>query len=76
MTLHQDALLYAVKLDGAMKLSHALVAGRRAYVHVARGNITLNGTALVAGDGARIEDEPLVQLDNGRDAEVLIFDLP
>ena len=76
VTLHQDALLYAAKLDGTMRLPHALAAGRRAYVHVARGNVALNGTVLAGGDGARIENEPLVQIDNGRDAEVLIFDLP
>jgi len=76
VTIHQDALLYATKLDGAMNLSHTLAAGRRAYVHVARGSVVLNGTPLAVGDGARIEKETQVQLDNGRDAEVLVFDLP
>ena len=76
VTIHQDALLYATKLDGTMSVSHTLAAGRRAYVHVARGSVALNGTPLSVGDGARIEKEPHVQLDNGRDAEVLVFDLP
>ena len=76
VTIHQDARLYAAKLDGTLSVSHALAAGRRAYVHVARGSVTLNGTLLAVGDGARIEKEPHVQLDNGRDAEVLVFDLP
>jgi len=76
VTIHQDAQLYAVKLDGAMNVTHALAAGRRAYVHVARGSVVLNGTALAAGDGARVENETPLRLDQGRDAEVLVFDLP
>ncbi|HJW81244.1 MAG TPA: pirin family protein [Acidiferrobacterales bacterium] len=76
VTMHQDALLYATKLDGAMRVSHALAAGRRAYVHVARGGVVLNGTPLAAGDGARLEHEPVIELAADGSAEVLLFDLP
>ena len=76
VTIHQDALLYATKLDGTMNVSHTLAAGRRAYVHVARGSVVLNGTPLATGDGARIENETRLRLEQGRDAEVLVFDLP
>ena len=76
VTIHQDALLYATKLDDAMRVSHTLAAGRRAYVHVARGRVALNGTPLAAGDGARIEHEPVIELAAGVGAEVLLFDLP
>jgi hypothetical protein len=76
VTIHQDALLYAAKLDGAMNVSHTLAAGRRAYVHVARGSVVLNGTPLATGDGELIENETQLRLEQGRDAEVLVFDLP
>ncbi len=76
VTIHQDAFLYATKLDGAMNVSHALATDRRAYVHVAHGNVLLNGMPLTAGDGARIEQEPSLRLSNGQTAEVLVFDLP
>ncbi len=76
VTIHQDALLYATKLDGMMNVSHTLADGRRAYVHVARGQLRLNGATLVAGDGARIENETRLRLEQARDAEVLVFDLP
>ena len=76
VTIHQDATLYAARLNGGAAVSHALAPGRRAYVHIARGQVALNGMPLAAGDGARIEREPRLQLDNGRDAEVLVFDLP
>jgi quercetin 2,3-dioxygenase len=76
VTLHQDATVYAAMLDGAESARHALAPGRRAYVHVARGSIRVNGQALAAGDAAMLEREAEVVLDNGRGAEVLLFDLP
>jgi len=76
VTIHQDALLYAAKLDGAESATHTLAPGRRAYVHVARGALNLNGSRLVAGDGARIENESHLRLEQGQDAEALLFDLP
>ncbi len=74
--LHQDARIFATLLDGAEHVSHALAAGRRAYVHVARGSINVNGQALGTGDAVRIENESEVRLSDGHDAEVLLFDLP
>ncbi len=50
--IHQDAFLYAAKLDGAQAATHQLVAGRRAYVHVARGTVVVKGATapnLMAG---------------------------
>jgi quercetin 2,3-dioxygenase len=75
VNLHQDAQLYAALLDGADTVSHALAAGRQAYVHVARGAVTVNGHPLAAGDGARIEDERLIVFGEATQAEVLLFDL-
>ena len=73
--IHQDASLYAALLDGAEKVTHALSAGRRAYVHVARGKVTVNGTPLEAGDAMKISSAGPVVLEQGADAEVLLFDL-
>ena len=73
--IHQDARVYAAVLDGADELTHALGQGRKAYVHVARGAVTVNGHALGAGDGARISDESGIAFSNARDAEILLFDL-
>jgi quercetin 2,3-dioxygenase len=75
VTIHQDARLYAALLDGADSVTHALAAGRRAYVHVARGTVTVNGHALAGGDGARISDESRIDFSKGSNAEILLFDL-
>ena len=76
VSLHQDASLYATRLDGEQEVTHILAAGRRAYVQVARGNVQLNGVPLGAGDGARLENETTLRLHAGANAEVLLFDLP
>jgi len=76
IAIHQDARLYAAKLDGDQRASHTLAPGRLGYVHVARGTLHLNGTPLAAGDGARIENESQLRLEQGHGAEVLLFDLP
>ena len=73
--IHQEALLYAALLDGAEKITRTLPAGRRAYVHVARGSISVNGQALAAGDAVKLSGEPTITLEGGNAAEVLLFDL-
>ncbi len=75
VTIHQDARVYAGLFDGEERASHAIGAGRRAYVHVARGEIEVNGETLRAGDALKSEGGTLA-LAQGRAAEVLLFDLP
>jgi quercetin 2,3-dioxygenase len=74
LTIHQDALVYAGLFDGRENASYEL-QHERGYVHVVRGAITVNGRALQAGDALKT-DETLLELENARDAEVLVFDLP
>ncbi len=76
VTIRQDACVYAALLDGDEAVSQALAAGRRAYVHVVRGSAQVNGTALAAGDAAKIEGETSVRVERAGDAEILLFDLP
>jgi quercetin 2,3-dioxygenase len=76
VAIHQDARIYAALVDGDEAVTHALAPGRRAYVHVVRGSVKVNGTALAAGDAAKIENETSIRVDGGVDAEVLVFDLP
>jgi len=73
--IHQDARVYAAVLDGAETVSHALAQNRKAYVHVARGTVGLNGTSLSSGDGAKISGEQQLRLSDADAAEVLLFDL-
>ena len=74
--LHQDAKLYAALVDGKESLTLEPAAGRLVYVHIARGAVSVNGTPLEAGDAVKLQgNDNQVRLDNGRNAEVLLFDL-
>lgn len=75
LTIHQDADVYAARLGPSDPATHRLRPGRHAWLQVARGNVTLNGHALQAGDGAALNDEPAVELTTTDGAEVLVFDL-
>ena len=76
VTIHQDARIYAGLFEGAEHAAHALAAGRKAYLHVVRGKVKVNGTPLDAGDAVKMTGVSEVTLDNGAHAEVLLFDLP
>jgi hypothetical protein len=75
LTIHQDARIYAGLFNAMESAVHPLAPGRRAYVQVARGTIDVNGHTLAAGDAAKLTGETEVTLENGRAAEVLVFDL-
>jgi redox-sensitive bicupin YhaK (pirin superfamily) len=76
LLIHQDARIYAGLFDGTEAADLKVAEGRRIYVHVARGAISANGVALSAGDALRVTGESGLRLQEGRDAEVLVFDLP
>ena len=76
VTIHQDARVYASLLDNNDKLTHALKDGRRAFVHVVRGTVEVNGQPLSTGDAAKITAADTVQVSSAHSAELLVFDLP
>ncbi len=76
VTIHQDARLYASLLNGDESVSHQLAPGRRAYVHLIRGALDVNGTRLQTGDAVKIEGESRIDVGQAEAAEFLLFDLP
>ena len=76
LLIHQDAKVYAGLFDGDERADFEAARGRRIYLHVARGALTANGTALEAGDALQIVDGSTLRLGGAHDAEVLVFDLP
>jgi redox-sensitive bicupin YhaK (pirin superfamily) len=74
VTIHQDALLYAGLFDGAERANYEL-QNEKGYVHVARGRLTANGQVLEAGDALKTGGGS-IELKDGKQAEVLVFDLP
>jgi quercetin 2,3-dioxygenase len=76
LMIHQDVRIYASLLSAQSALSKDLEARRCAYLHIAKGDVLLNGIALTAGDAAKIEQEEKVEIKALADAEMLWFDLP
>lgn len=74
--IHQDAFVYATLLDGGERVVHRLSPGRRAYLHLARGRLRVNGETLAAGDALKAIDVAEIVLEQGAQAEALLFDLP
>ena len=72
----QDARIYAGLFDGAERAEFELPPGRRAWLQVARGALSVDTVRLSAGDGARTPGPAQLTLHGGTDAEVLVFDLP
>ncbi|OJW50677.1 MAG: quercetin 2,3-dioxygenase [Candidatus Accumulibacter sp. 66-26] len=75
VTLHADASLYAGLLDGDDTVALALDPARKAYVHLVRGTLQVNGRTLQGGDAALLADESSLTLSGAAAAEVLVFDL-
>ena len=75
VTIHADAAIYSGLFNAAQAVRRELDPARKTYVHVVRGSVAVNGHALQGGDALRFEDESILTIDHGIDAEVLVFDL-
>ncbi|MEY4363072.1 MAG: hypothetical protein RLZZ24_424 [Pseudomonadota bacterium] len=73
--IHADAALYAGLFDANEQAHLDIAPSRKAYVHLVRGQLHVNGHALQAGDALMLQDEARIDLSQGQDAEVLVFDL-
>jgi redox-sensitive bicupin YhaK (pirin superfamily) len=73
--LQQDVDLWMTRLLPSERRTHELRPGRHAWLHVARGEVQVNGAALGEGDGAALTDERQVEVTGGSAAELLLFDL-
>lgn len=75
LRLNADVRLWAGQFDGDESATLALDPARKAYVHLARGRLTVNGHVLAAGDALLLAQESTLSIEQGTDAEVLVFDL-
>src|SRR6266567_5434793 len=75
IAINQDADLYLAKLSPGEEVTHRLRPQRHAWLHVAEGEVTLNGELLRAGDGAALSAEDALKLAGKTPSQVLLFDL-
>ncbi|MFZ1393016.1 MAG: pirin family protein [Dokdonella sp.] len=74
--VHQDVAIYASITEPGQRLTHALQNDRIAYLHVIRGGLSANGVTLNGGDALKATAESGIVIENAREAEFLLFDLP
>jgi len=75
IAIRQDADLWQAKMEAGQNVSHTLAKNRNAWVHVAEGEVVLNGKTLSVGDAAAVSDESKLQLSANKPSQVLLFDL-
>lgn len=75
IAIHQDADLWLAKMQPGNRVTHTLSPQRHAWVHIAEGDVSLNGQSLHAGDAAAVSDERTLELSASTPAQVLLFDL-
>jgi redox-sensitive bicupin YhaK (pirin superfamily) len=75
LRIRQDASIYSAMLDPGQHLIHELSPGRRAWLHVVRGEVTLDDEVLVAGDGVGYRAERAVSFTARTEGEILLLDL-
>ncbi len=76
LLIDQEATIYVSALSAAQEVVHKSVPGRRAYLFVISGGVSVDGTSLSAGDQARIADESELKLEAVKDTELILLDLP
>ena len=75
IAIHQDADLWLAKLGAGDSAAHQLGSGRHAWVHIAEGEVTLNGETLHGGDAAAVDEAGPLELFASKPSQVLLFDL-
>ena len=75
IAINQDADLWLAKLGVGNRVSHTLASGRHAWLHVAEGEVTVNGEKLSGGDAIAVDDQGAVELTATKPSQVLLFDL-
>ena len=74
--VHQDVTFYVSRLRAGDRVAQDLKPGRRAFLYVIGGEVTLNGEKLSAGDQARVTDVTKLEIASVRESEVILIDLP
>ena len=75
IAIHQDADLWLGKLGVGNRVTHTLAPGRHAWIHVAEGEVSLNGKKLSGGDAAAVDEQGTFELSARAPSQVLLFDL-
>lgn len=76
ITIHQDAVIQLAELASGQTIKQLFAPGRYGWLQVLRGQATVSGLAVSAGDGIAIAEEQEIEVAVQGSAEVMFFDLP
>jgi redox-sensitive bicupin YhaK (pirin superfamily) len=76
LSIHQNVLFYISSLDSGKKIEHSLKLGRKAYLFVIDGKISMNGKIMETQDAAKIENVDTISIEAERTTELILIDLP
>jgi len=75
IAIHQDADLSLARLGEGDRIAYDMAAGRHGWIHVAEGEVSLNGERLEAGDAAILTEPGKLDLKAEKPSQILVFDL-
>jgi quercetin 2,3-dioxygenase len=75
IAINQDADLWLGRLEPGQRVNHTLAPGRHAWLHVAEGEVKLNGQKLEGGDAAAVSEPSELVVEASTASQVLLFDL-
>ncbi|GAA0779168.1 pirin family protein [Roseibium denhamense] len=75
VTIHQDVDLYTSLLGADRSLAYDIKAGRKVWIQLIKGALSVNGQTLTAGDGLGLWDTGAISLTAQENADFLLFDL-
>lgn len=76
LKVYQDMTLSRWVLATGEQDNVVIDAGRRIWIQVVKGDVTVNGNAITTSDALAIWDESALTIEASSAAEVLLFDLP
>jgi redox-sensitive bicupin YhaK (pirin superfamily) len=76
MVIKQDIKVYASVLEENNSVIFHNKPNRSVYLHLAKGNMKVNNTALKSGDAMMVTMNETLHIKSVEDSEFLLFDLP
>ena len=73
--IHQDAELWLARLEPGQTVTHAVGAGRHAWLHVAEGEVRVGDTTLHGGDALAVSEPGILSIQATAAAQLLLFHL-
>ena len=74
--VHQGASVHVGSLEAGVGVSHRLGEGRRVYVYLIEGKLTLIGEELSSGDAAKVKELPQLTMHTDEATELILVDVP